>query len=283
MSFKNAFLLMRLHKPIGIFLLLWPTLWALWLAGSGHPRVFRVIIFVLGVVIMRSAGCVINDIADRDFDKHVTRTRERPLTAGKMTTREAIFIFLVLMMMAFILVLFLNSLTIMLAFIAATIAIIYPFLKRLTHFPQAGIGIAFAFGVPMAFAAENNEITLNDWQVFLTAALWAFMYDTLYAMTDRSDDIKIGIKSTAIFFGKHDRLVVAFLQIMLTGLFIQTGYLFHLKWPYYLAVSGAGLLFCYQQYLIKNREPNLCFKAFLNNNWVGMIIFAGILIGRAHV
>ncbi|HSW93157.1 MAG TPA: 4-hydroxybenzoate octaprenyltransferase [Gammaproteobacteria bacterium] len=274
---KHYFLLMRLHKPIGIFLLLWPTLWALWLAGSGDPTLSIVMIFVAGVILMRSAGCVINDFADRDFDKHVSRTRERPLTLGKITTRNALILFFILMAMAFGLVLFLNKLTILLAFLAAAIAMIYPFLKRFTHFPQAGIGIAFAFGVPMAFAAQNNVITPDDWQVFLTAALWAFMYDTLYAMTDRLDDIKIGVKSTAIFFGQYDRLIIALLQVILIGLFIQTGYLFHLKWPYFLSVCGAGLLFCYQQMLIKHRQPDLCFKAFLNNNWVGMIIFAGIL------
>jgi 4-hydroxybenzoate polyprenyltransferase len=278
MKIKHYIFLMRLHKPIGIFLLLWPTLWALWLAGKGHPDIFLVVIFVLGVIVMRSAGCVINDFADRDFDKHVARTKTRPLTSGKISVKEALILFFILMSIAFILVLFLNRFTIMLAFVGAFLASLYPFLKRFTYFPQLGIGVAFAWGVPMAFAAQNNVITLMDWQVFLTAALWPVMYDTVYAMADRLDDLKIGVKSTAILFGKFDRYIVGFLQIILILLLIQMGYLFDLSWRYFVAVLGAALLFGYQQWLIKDRDPDACFKAFLNNNWVGMIIFIGILL-----
>ncbi len=278
MKLKEYAQLMRLHKPIGIFLLLWPTLWALWLAGRGHPDMKLVVIFILGVVIMRGAGCVINDFADRDYDKHVARTRLRPLTAGKISVREALFLFLILMLTAFVLVLFLNRLTIGLSLAGAMIAVFYPFLKRFTHFPQLGIGIAFAWGVPMAFAAQNNVITETDWQVFLTAAVWPVMYDTLYAMADREDDLKIGVKSTAIFLGRFDRFVVGILQIILLFLFWHMGFLFRLQWPYFFAVCGAALLFCYQQWLVKDRYPDNCFKAFLNNNWVGMLIFIGIFL-----
>lgn len=277
-NIKNYAVLMRLHKPIGIFLLLWPTLWALWLAGHGHPSISLVIIFVLGVVVMRSAGCVINDLADRHVDKHVARTRERPLASGKITVRAALMLFFILMLIAFGLVLFLNQLTILLSIAGAIFASLYPLLKRITHLPQIGLGIAFAWGVPMAFAAQNNVISVIDWQVFLTAAIWPIMYDTLYAMTDREDDIKIGVKSTAILFGKFDRIIIGFLQIILILLFIQMGYLFHLQWQYFMAVLGVGLLFLYQQWLIKNRNPMACFKAFLNNHWVGMLIFIGIIL-----
>lgn len=278
MKLKQYALLMRLHKPIGIFLLLWPTLWALWLASSGHPSVYIVGIFVLGVVVMRSAGCVINDLADQNVDKFVARTRERPLASGKVNTKDALILFSILMLIAFILVLFLNRFTILLSLVGAILATVYPLLKRVTHLPQLGLGLAFAWGVPMAFAAQNNEVTLITWQVFLTAAVWPFMYDTLYAMTDREDDLKIGVKSTAILFGKFDRMIVAVLQLILILLFIQMGYLFALKWPYFFAILGVGFLFCYQQWLIKNRNPEKCFKAFLNNNWVGMLIFIGIIL-----
>lgn len=277
MNLKQYVFLMRLNKPIGIFLLLWPTLWALWLAGRGHPDSFIVMIFILGVIVMRSAGCVINDFADRNVDKYVARTRSRPLASGKVSVRETLILFFILMLIALILVLFLNRLTFFLAILGAIFASLYPFLKRVTSLPQLGLGIAFAWGVPLAFAAENNVVTAIDWQVFLTAAVWTVMYDTLYAMTDRDDDIKIGVKSTAILLGSFDRFIIGIVQICLILLFIQMGYLFQLSWRYYVAVLGAGLLFCYQQWLIKNRKPENCFKAFLNNNWVGMIIFIGIL------
>ncbi len=275
---KQYFLLMRLHKPIGIFLLLWPTLWALWLSSHGCPNMYIVMIFVLGVIVMRSAGCVINDFADRHFDKFVARTHMRPLTSGKISAREALILFFILLIIAFVLVLFLNLYTICLAFVGALIATIYPFLKRVTHLPQLGLGMAFAWGVPMAFAAQNNAVTSSGWLVFLAAAVWPIMYDTLYAMTDRQDDIKIGLKSTAILFGRYDRMMVGLLQIILILLFIKIGYLFHLRWEYFISVLGVGLLFCYQQWLIKNRDPSACFNAFLNNNWAGMLVFIGIIL-----
>ncbi len=276
MNLKNYVYLMRLHKPIGIFLLLWPTLWALWLAGAGKPDFGIVSIFIAGVIVMRSAGCVINDFADRHFDKHVKRTRERPLTSGKVTTKEALILFIVLMSAAFLLVLSLNDFTIMLAWIGALLAIVYPFLKRVTHLPQIGLGVTFAWGVPMAFAALNNLLTMADGYVFLAAVLWPLMYDTLYAMVDREDDIKIGVKSTAILFGKYDRTIIAFLQLGFLLALCYVGYLFKLKWIYFAAVFLSALFFGYQQWLIKDREPEPCFKAFLNNNWIGLIIFVGI-------
>jgi 4-hydroxybenzoate polyprenyltransferase len=278
MNFKSYAQLMRLHKPIGIFLLLWPTLWALWLASAGKPNVFIVIIFVMGTVLMRSAGCVINDFADRHVDKYVARTRERPLTSGKVTVQETLILFVVLMLTAFMLVLLLNWLTILLAVIAAVLAVSYPFLKRVTHLPQVGLGINFSWGVPMAFAAQNNVLTVADGYVFLATVIWAFMYDTVYAMVDRQDDIKIGVKSTAILFGNYDKVIIALLQLIFLAMLCYVGYIFHLRQIYFVSVFIAGLFFCYQQWLIKNREPDACFKAFLNNNWVGLIIFVGILL-----
>jgi 4-hydroxybenzoate polyprenyltransferase len=276
---KHAIFLMRLNKPIGIFLLLWPTWWALWLASSGSPAVSIVLIFTLGVILTRSAGCIINDFADRHIDKHVKRTRERPLTSGKISTRAAFILFALLMLSAFILVLFLNKFTIFLAIIGAALILIYPFMKRVTHLPQVGLGVAYAWGVPMAFAAVNNTIPPISGYIFFAAVIWPVMYDTLYAMVDRADDIKIGVKSTAILFGKHDRLIILFLQIIFLLALILIGYEFHLKWPYFAGISAVTILFGYQQWLIKNRQPENCFNAFLNNNWVGLIIFIGILYG----
>ncbi|MEO8963108.1 MAG: 4-hydroxybenzoate octaprenyltransferase [Gammaproteobacteria bacterium] len=269
--------LMRLHKPIGIFLLLWPTLWALWLASAGKPNLLIVSIFVVGVIVMRSAGCIINDFADREIDKHVERTRDRPLTSGLVTTTEALILFFILITLAFILILFLNHFTILLAFAGLFFAVTYPFLKRVTHLPQIGLGLAYAWGVPMAFAAENNSITPAGWEVFAAALLWPVMYDTLYAMVDRSDDLKIGVKSTAILFAHYDRFMIAILQIIFLILLVHIGFLFKLTEIYFLGLFFAGLLFVYQQWLIRSRDPKACFKAFLNNNWVGLIIFFGVV------
>ncbi len=274
---KQAIYLMRLHKPIGIFLLLWPTLWAVWLGGQGHPRVSIVVIFVLGVVIMRSAGCIANDLADRNFDRHVARTRDRPLTSGKISVRAALVLLVILLLLALILVLLLNPLTLFLACFGVLFAVIYPFFKRFTHLPQAALGVAFSWGVPMAFAAQNNVITAADWQLFAAAAVWPVMYDTLYAMVDREDDLKIGVKSTAILLGRFDRLFVALLQIILVLLFINVGYVFKLHAAYFFALGAMILFFVYQQWLIRSREPAQCFNAFLNNNWVGLILFLGIV------
>jgi 4-hydroxybenzoate polyprenyltransferase len=270
--------LMRLNKPIGILLLLWPTLWALWLAGNGNPNIFIVGIFILGTIIMRSAGCIINDFADRNFDKHVERTQHRPLSTGKISVKSALILFFVLLACAFALVLLLNRLTIILAFVGAILATLYPFLKRVTHLPQLGLGLAFSWGVPMAFAAINNNVPINAWILFLVAAIWPVIYDTMYAMVDRNDDVTIGIKSTAILFGDADKLIIATLQIIFLLLMIMCGVLFKLTSIYYVSLFISFLLFCYQQWLIKDRDKTLCFKAFLNNHWVGMVIFLGIAL-----
>lgn len=275
---KKYLQLMRLHKPIGILLLLWPTLWALWLSGHGHPHFKIAVIFIAGVIIMRSAGCVINDIADRHVDKFVERTRERPITARKISVRNAFILFSCLMGVAFFLVCLLNQFTIFLAVVGALLTIMYPFLKRFTHLPQLGLGVAFAWGVPMAFAAQTNSIPWSGWQLFFAAALWPVMYDTLYAMVDRKDDVMIGVKSTAILFGKHDRRIVGIMQCLLLALFVNVGFAFHLGKIYFYSVMIAALLFLYQLYLIKDRSPQQCFKAFINNHWVGLVIFLGIYL-----
>ncbi len=275
---KQYIYLMRLNKPIGILLLLWPTLWALWLASLGKPNVSIVIIFILGVILMRSAGCVINDYADRNFDRHVLRTRERPLATGKITGKEAWILFSILMACAFLLVLLLNPLTILLAFVGALLTMIYPFMKRFTNLPQVGLSLAYSWGVPMAFAAETNTVPLAAWMLFFTAIVWPVIFDTFYAMVDRDDDVKIGIKSTAILFGKNDKLMIGVLQMLFLLSLIMVGYIFNLNAFYFLSLLIAALLFLYQQVLIKNRDREQCFKAFLNNHWVGLVIFLGIAL-----
>jgi len=270
--------LTRLDRPIGAFLLLWPMLWGLWIAGDGHPRVSVVVVFVLGVFVMRSAGCVINDFADRRFDPHVRRTRARPLAAGHVGAGEALALFVVLCLIAFGLVLTMNRLTVWLSLGGVLLAAIYPFLKRYTYLPQVGLGLAFGWAVPMAYAAQTATLPKTAWLVYALAVIWAVIYDTMYAMVDREDDIRIGVKSTAILFGDADRFIIGLLQlIMLFGLFLlgsQVG----MGIAYYVGVGGAVLLGLYQQYLIRNREPGDCFRAFLNNNWLGGLIFAGIVI-----
>lgn len=279
-SLKQYIYLMRFHKPIGIYLLLWPTLWALWLAGEGSPNINIVIIFIVGVVLMRAAGCIINDIADRHFDGHVKRTQERPIAAGKISVKNALILFVILLFCAFLLVLPLNRLTLLLAFFGAGIAGVYPYMKRFTHLPQLGLGIAFAWGVPMAFAAQSDSIALNAWLVFLAAALWPVIYDTMYAMVDREDDIKIGVKSTAILFGKYDCLVLGILQIVFLVLLIVMGLTFSLNEYYFLSLIAVSMLLLYQQILINKRTRDGYFKAFLNNHWVGFFVFLGILLSE---
>jgi len=269
--------LMRLDKPIGILLLLWPALWALWLASNGFPDTKILFIFIAGVILMRSAGCIVNDFADRKFDSHVSRTRERLLASGKVKPHEALLLAGIIALLAFLLVLNCNQLTIKLAFIGALLTVIYPFLKRITHLPQLGLGVAFAFSIPMAFAAVTERISFEAWWLFVAALIWPVIYDTMYAMVDRFDDMKIGVKSTAILFAQKDKLMIATLQIIFLMMMIITGKLFQLRWIYYCSLFCAGLLFLYQQFLIKNRDPHACFKAFLNNNWVGLLIFCGIL------
>lgn len=270
-------LLMRLHRPIGIFLLLWPTLWALWIAGEGRPDPVITTIFILGVILMRSAGCVINDYADRHFDPHVRRTRDRPLAAGKVSEREALIVFGTLCLLALILVLFLNPLTIALSIVGVLLAISYPFTKRYTHWPQAYLGIAFGWGIPMAFAAQTGEIPPLAWLLLTVNILWAMAYDTLYAMVDRDDDIQIGVKSTAILFGKADKMIVATLHFLVLLLLFLIGAQLQLTYLYQLGLLGATGLAIYQQWLIQNRDPARCFQAFLNNHWFGASIFAGLV------
>ncbi|SFV81407.1 4-hydroxybenzoate polyprenyltransferase [hydrothermal vent metagenome] len=272
------FRLMRLDKPIGIYLLLWPTLWALFLAADGLPRLDLLIIFVLGVTLMRSAGCVINDYADRKIDKLIQRTQHRPITSGEISTQSALVLFFTLMLIAFGLVLMTNILTIQLAVIAGVLAILYPFTKRWTHLPQFVLGLAFAMSVPMAFAASNNNITNSAWWVFLATVIWTVIYDTMYAMADREEDLQIGVKSTAVLFAKYDKLIIGILQISLLLVLINISEIFNLTIFYDISLILSAFLMIYHQYLIKNREKNACFRAFLHNNFIGIVIFAGIAL-----
>ncbi|HCV92829.1 MAG TPA: 4-hydroxybenzoate octaprenyltransferase [Gammaproteobacteria bacterium] len=271
------FRLMRLDKPVGIYLLLWPALWALFLAADGWPRLDLIIIFVLGVTIMRSAGCVINDYADRKIDKLIERTQHRPITSGEITAKSALILFFILMLIAFGLVLMTNSLTIQLAFIAAGLAILYPFTKRWTHLPQFILGLAFAMSVPMAFAATNGSVPDSAWWVFAATVIWTVIYDTMYAMADREEDLKIGVKSTAVLFAKFDKLVIGMLQICLFLLLLKISEIFNLTIFYDISLILTAFLMIYHQKMIKNREKTACFQAFLNNNFIGMIIFIGIV------
>ncbi len=268
--------LMRLHRPIGIYLVLWPTLWALWLAAKGVPNIGVLIIFILGATVMRSAGCVINDFADRKVDGHVTRTKSRPLVTGKVSPKEALALFAALCVAAFILVLFTNSLTIWLSLGGVTLAFIYPFMKRYTHLPQVVLGAAFAWAIPMAFAAQTGELDPAIWLVYTTVVLWTVSYDTFYAMADREEDLKIGVKSTAILFGDMDIMATASLQILTLLALLMFRQKFELGDVYLASLIVVAGLFAYQQYLIKDRKPDRCFSAFLNNNWVGMAVFLGI-------
>lgn len=279
--FQSYALLVRLHRPIGIFLLMWPALWALWLAGDGQPPWLVVLVFVLGVVLMRSAGCAINDYADRNFDGHVTRTRQRPLATGVVSPGEAVAVFVILSLIAFGLVLLLNWQTVALSVVAALLTLIYPFMKRFTHVPQLFLGAAFGWAIPMAFTAVTGSVPGYAWMLFVATLIWALIYDTQYAMVDREDDLKIGIKSTAILFGKHDRLVIGLLQVLMLGLLVWVGVLAGRGILYAVGLTVAAGLALYQQILIRNREPAHCFKAFLNNNYFGMAIFVGLLLDYA--
>jgi 4-hydroxybenzoate polyprenyltransferase len=274
-------LLVRLHRPIGIFLLMWPALWALWLAGDGQPPWQVVTVFVLGVVLMRSAGCAINDFADRDFDGHVARTRERPLATGAVSPREAVAIFVILSLVAFGLVLFMNWQTVALSVVAALLTLIYPFMKRFTHVPQLFLGAAFGWAIPMAFTAVTGSIPGYAWLLFVATLTWALIYDTQYAMVDRDDDLKIGIKSTAILFGELDRLVIGLLQLLMLGLLVWIGVLAERGFFFFGGLAAASGLAIYQQVLIRERVPASCFKAFLNNNYFGMAIFVGLVLDYA--
>lgn len=270
--------LMRFDKPIGTLLLLWPTLWALWLAAEGIPSIKNLLVFVLGVILMRAAGCVINDFADRKVDGQVQRTQHRPMATGAVTSREALILFVTLCLLSFLLVLLTNALTVKLGFAGAALAFCYPFMKRYTHLPQLVLGAAFAWSIPMAFAAETNGLRPELWALYAAVILWTVAYDTFYAMVDREDDLKIGIKSTAILFGDMDITITATLQVLVLIALTMTGMNFGRGLWFFLSLALAGLLFLYQQYLIRHREQDGCFNAFLNNNYVGAVIFAGLVI-----
>lgn len=273
---RQYWLLARFDKPIGILILLWPTLWALWIAGNGHPNHLVLTVFCLGVVLMRAAGCVINDYADRDFDPHVARTQLRPIAAGKVKPKEALAVFAALCLTAFALVLLMNWITIALSFAGAFLAASYPFMKRYTHLPQAYLGMAFGFAVPMGFAAQTESIPPVAWILYLAVLLWALVYDTMYAMVDIEDDLKIGVKSTAILFGRRVREITAGLQVIILALLTAVGVIQHLAWPYYAGLLVAAGFSIYQQLLIYHYHKPDCFKAFLNNNWFGLAVFAGL-------
>lgn len=271
-------LLIRLDKPIGIYLVLWPTLWSLWIAAEGWPDSLVLFVFAMGVFLMRSAGCAINDYADRDIDPHVSRTQNRPLAAGRISAREALAVFTVLAVSAFLLVLLMNTLTIYMSIIGLLLAVSYPFMKRYHYMPQVHLGAAFGWAAPMAFTAQANEITPVTWLIFMATVLWATAYDTMYAMADREDDVKIGVKSTAILFGDADRLIIGILQLLLLLDLLLIGQRAELGLFYDLSLLIASGFVIYQQYLIKDREPQKCLSAFLNNNWFGLIIFLGVAI-----
>ena len=270
-------LLMRTHQPIGTLLLLWPTLWALWIAGAGKPDAAVVLVFVAGVFVMRSAGCVINDYADRKIDPHVRRTMNRPIASGKVRPAEAIGLFAALCLIGLGLVLTLNDLALKYSFAGAALAASYPFMKRWTHLPQVHLGIAFGWGIPMAFAALTNETPPLAWLMLTGVVAWAVAYDTMYAMVDREDDLHTGVKSTAILFGDADRVFIGASQIAVLTVLVLAGRQAGLGVFYNAAVALSAGLFLYQQHLIRSREPAACFKAFLNNHWVGALVFGGIV------
>jgi 4-hydroxybenzoate polyprenyltransferase len=275
--------LMRLDKPIGILLLLWPTLSALWIAAEGWPDLGVLSVFVLGVIIMRSAGCVVNDYADRNVDGHVTRTINRPLIRGDVTSKQALILFASMAVLAFILVAQLNELTIWLSLGAILLAVIYPFMKRYTYLPQVFLGMAFGWAIPMAFAAQTNAVPTIAWLLFLANILWTTAYDTFYAMADREDDMFAGVKSTAILFGDDDLVIIGVLQFMFLLVMVLIGNQLEMSISYYIGVLAAGLLSIYQQYVAKDKQPVYCLQAFLNNNWVGGVIFLGIVFHYALI
>ncbi|APC10155.1 MULTISPECIES: 4-hydroxybenzoate octaprenyltransferase [Providencia] len=270
--------LMRIDRPIGSLLLLWPTYWALWIAAQSTPSLHLLIVFTAGVFFMRAAGCVINDFADRHFDGHVERTKHRPLPSGDVTEREAKILFAGLVGFSFLLVLTLNSMTIWLSIAGLALAWVYPFVKRVSHLPQVVLGAAFGWSIPMSFSAVNETLPLVCWLLFLVNIIWSVIYDTQYAMVDRDDDLKIGVKSTAILFGQYDKLIIGLLQLLMVGLLVVVGSLAGLGITYYLSLALVAGLFIYQQQLMVNRERAPCFKAFMNNNFVGLILFIGIMV-----
>lgn len=278
MQLRNYVALMRLDKPIGVWLLLWPTLWALWLAGEGHPDPGVFLVFMLGVVIMRSAGCVLNDFADRNIDPYIERTRTRPIASGAVAPMEAVTLFVALALIAVGLAAMLNRPAQLLAIIAAALTIIYPFIKRFVSIPQFVLGAAFGWAVPMAFAAQTGDTPQLAWLVFGTALIWAVIYDTFYAMVDRADDLKVGVKSTAILFGDADLFVIAGLQVLMLIALVFIGNMAELGIWYFGAVGVSAIIMAYHQWLARERKPADCFRAFLHNHYIGMIVFIGIVL-----
>jgi 4-hydroxybenzoate polyprenyltransferase len=283
--------LMRLDRPIGIALLLWPTLWALWMAARMLPDAARsgafaplpslnlLAVFIAGTVVMRSAGCVINDFADRDIDPHVKRTRGRPLASRRVSPQEALVLFGVLVVLALWLVTRLDERTVYYSFVGAALTLSYPFVKRFFALPQFYLGAAFGWAVPMAFVATLGTVPRTGWLVFIATLLWSGVYDTLYAMVDRDDDLKLGVQSTAIAFGDMDTMLVGAMQVMVLGAMVLAGRLVGMHWPFYVSLLAAAVLFAWQQWTVRDRERQACFKAFLNNHWVGLVIFAGVVTG----
>ena len=269
--------LMRMDKPIGIYLLLWPCLWALWIAAQGSPPLPILLIFVSGVVVMRAAGCVINDYADRKVDGAVKRTAQRPLATGELSSNQALRCFACLIMLAFFLVLWLNWQTIVLSFGALALTALYPFMKRYTHLPQVVLGAAFGWSIPMAFMAINQQLTWHVWCLYAANLCWTVAYDTQYAMVDRDDDVRIGVKSTAILFGRFDKLIIFLLQCTTLALLLVISASLNFGWPVYLSLLIGSGLFVYHQYLIKDRQRDACFKAFLHNHYFGLVITLGIV------
>lgn len=272
-------LLARLDRPIGTYLLLWPVLWALWVAGSGHPDQKVLVTFVIGVFVMRAAGCIINDIADRNIDPHVKRTRERPLAARRVSPHEAIALFMLLGVVALWLVTRFDRFTVELSIVGAVLTVSYPLAKRFFALPQLYLGISFGgWGIPMAFSAQLHGLPRIAWMLFIVAVIWAVVYDTMYAMVDRDDDLKLGVRSTAILFADMDKVMIAMLQAMMLAALALAGRSMHFGAWYFAGVGGAALFFAYQQWLIRRREPAACLRAFLNNNYVGMVVFLGIAL-----
>ncbi|MCC8381005.1 MULTISPECIES: 4-hydroxybenzoate octaprenyltransferase [Xenorhabdus] len=269
--------LMRIDKPIGVLLLIWPTYWALWIAAKGVPNLHILLVFTLGVFFMRAAGCCINDFADRKFDGHVERTKSRPLPSGDISEKECKILFSILVLISFALVLTLNKMTIALSFAGLGLACVYPFVKRVSNLPQVVLGAAYGWSIPMAFSAVSESLPLECWLLFLANVIWSVIYDTQYAMVDRDDDLKIGVKSTAVLFGRFDKLIIGILQLIMLAILIVVGCLVNLGGMYYWTVLLAGALFIYQQKLIFDRSREPCFQAFMNNNYVGFVLFLGIL------
>ena len=273
--------LTRMDKPIGIYLLLWPTLWALWVAAKGVPSLSNLLIFVFGVILTRAGGCVINDFADRKVDGHVKRTEQRPMASGKISSKEALVFFALLMGVSFLLVLFTNAPTIWLSFGGLALAATYPFMKRYTYYPQVVLGAAFSWGIPMAFTAETGSLPAAAWLLYIANLLWTVAYDTYYAMTDRDDDLKIGVKSTAILFGDADRVIILSLQGLALGCLLLAGAHFELGGWFRLGLLGAAACFAWEFWYTRNRDPQRCFRAFLHNHWAGLAIFVGIVLDYA--